>query len=218
MDAIGDAFTLLVDGGAFVRVIRGMLAGQEDGFDLTRGPAAIAAAARGRVTDEVVRTLARGGPLCAGYIQLCHGRFSLGQYLSVLCQDQAPFVDSASLSGAPGLLPGLVETYGSNPFLAACSGWKVKPGASAVHAAPRSPIPTLVLTGRFDPWSPPELAKKLGGSLRNVFFLDVPNWGFNPVGDIECAIAIRNAWLDAPSSAPADSSCLSRLRLKFATG
>jgi pimeloyl-ACP methyl ester carboxylesterase len=217
-DATGNAVPLLVDGGAFVRAIRGMLAGQEDGFDLTKVPAAIAAAARGRVTDEVARTLARGGALCAGYVQLCHGHFSLGQDLSVLCQDQAPFVDSASLTGAAGVLPGLLETYASNPFLAACSMWKVRPGASAVHATANSQIPTLVLTGRFDPWSPPKLTRKLGRSLRNASFLDVPNWGFNPVGDIECATAIRNAWLDEPASPPTMTSCLHGLRVRFATG
>src|SRR5262249_42203886 len=85
-DTMGNPATLVVDGAVFVRAIRGMLAGQEDGFELTHVPAAIAAAVRGRVTDRVARTLARGGALCAGYLQLCHGRFSLGQYLSVVCQ------------------------------------------------------------------------------------------------------------------------------------
>src|SRR5256885_5713958 len=60
-----------------------------------------------------------------------------------------------------GTLPGLQETYGSNPFIAACSDWNVRPSGSAVHAAVTSDIPTLVLTGRFDPWSPPAIARKL---------------------------------------------------------
>jgi pimeloyl-ACP methyl ester carboxylesterase len=215
---MGNVVSLLVDGGAFVRAIRGMLAGQEDGFDLTRVPAAIAAAARGQVADEVARTLARGGALCAGYVQLCHGHFSLGQFLSVLCQDQAPFVDPASLSQMPGTLPGLQDTYGSNPFLPTCPEWNVKPAGSAVHAAETSDIPTLLITGRFDPWSPPTIARELGASLPRAFFVEVPNWGFNAPGDIECVIDIRDAWVNDPTSLPPTTSCLHGLMVRFATG
>src|SRR5256885_14729768 len=115
-----------------------------------------------------------------------------------------------------GTLPGLQETYGSNPFIAACSDWNVRPSGSAVHAAVTSDIPTLVLTGRFDPWSPPAIARKLGASLRTAFFVEVPNWGFRALGDIECVIDIRDAWVDDPTSAPSTPSCLHGLEARFA--
>jgi hypothetical protein len=64
----------------------------------------------------------------------------------------------------------------------------------------------------FDPFSaPPSEVTKAIGSSPNVFVVEVPNQSYNALGYGECPAAIRNAWIDDPTSPPADTSCLTKI-------
>jgi hypothetical protein len=45
----------------------------------------------------------------------------------------------------------------------------------------------------------------------NVFVLAIPNQSYNVLGFTECPRAIRNAWIDAITAPPADTSCLAAI-------
>ena len=45
----------------------------------------------------------------------------------------------------------------------------------------------------------------------NAFVLEIPNQSYNALGFTECRLAIRNAWVDAPTSPAADTSCLGQI-------
>jgi hypothetical protein len=43
----------------------------------------------------------------------------------------------------------------------------------------------------------------------------VPAQTHNVIGFADCAITIRNAWVDQPDAPPADTSCLATLTISF---
>ncbi len=200
---------VLVDAGAFVRSVAALL----EGHGMGPGPivSAIAAAAHGTVA-ALASKLATGGALCSGYLTACTGAFSVGAYLSVLCRDEAPFVDTAALQQADGQLPGLGLAFANNPYLAACPAWDVRPAGRSVHDPVTVGVPTLILSGQFDPFAPPGSVKGLSGSLPTSFFVEVPGASHNALGYSDCPISIRNAWIDDPSAPPSDTGCLAQLK------
>ena len=73
-------------------------------------------------------------------------------------------------------------------------------------------VPTMIIRGMFDPYSAPiaDVDRAIAGSA-DTYELEIPNQSYNALGFLECPVAIRNAWIDAPTSPPADTSCLSRI-------
>ena len=70
-------------------------------------------------------------------------------------------------------------------------------------------VPALIMRGAFNPYSAslPDVQTATAGAP-NVFALEIPNQSYNVLGYTECPRAIRNAWVDNPTAAPADNSCL----------
>jgi pimeloyl-ACP methyl ester carboxylesterase len=208
---IGD---VLVDGGAFVRGIEAVL---EDDAELPRFPALISAARHGRIDIDITTALASRGSICAGYRFDCLPHFSAGVYLSVLCRDEAPFMDPSALHRATAQIPGLDAALGANPYLAACPAWKVPPAAPTVHAPVHASVPVLMVSGQFDPFAPPSLTRRFGRSLVASFPIEVLGLTHNPLESSGCQVRIRDAWLERPQSPPDSATCLRRMSVEFAT-
>lgn len=208
---IGD---VIVGGGAFVRGVEAVL---EDEAELPRFPVLVSAARHGRIDIDITTTLVSQGSLCAGYRFDCLPHFSVGVYLSVLCSDEAPFMDPSSLRRATARVPGLYAALGTNPYLAACPAWKVAPAAPTVHAPVDVSVPVLMVSGQFDPFAPPSLTRRFGRSLVTSFPIEVPGLTHNPLERSGCQVQIRDAWLERPLSPPSDASCLRRLNVEFTT-
>lgn len=208
---VGD---VLIDGGTFVRGVGAVL---EDDAELPRFPALIAGALHHRIDIDIATTLGSQGSLCAGYRFDCLPHFSAGVYLSVLCKDEAPFMDPSGLRRATARVPGLYAALGTNPYLAACPAWQVRPAAPTVHAPVDASVPVLTVSGQFDPFSPASLTRRFGRSLITSFPIEVPALSHNPLERSGCQVQIRDAWLERPLSPPGGASCLRRLTVEFAT-
>ena len=142
----GGPVEIRVDGGTLLRVVRSILGG--DGpANVAELPSTIAKAAVGDVSDQVVSVLRNDSTLCAGYRPIClhGGSFSLGAYLSILCRDDAPFIDLATVDADP--TPAYHAVFGDNPYLAACVPWAVPPADDVVHQRLGGSLPLLVLAG-----------------------------------------------------------------------
>ena len=214
--AAGAPVQIRIDGGALLRVARSILGG--DGpANVAELPSTIAEAAAGGVSDQLLRILGNDPTLCAGYRPLCMqgGSFSLGAYLSILCRDDAPFLDLATVDADPA--PAYRTVFGDNPYLAACVAWAVPPGDDVVHHPLGGSLPLLVLVGQFDAFVPESLVRQSLSGRPNTYLVSVPAQTHNVLGFTECAIAIRNAWVDHPETPPADTSCLATLRISFPT-
>ena len=167
------------------------------------------------MSDQVVRILGDDSTLCAGYRPIClhGGSFSLGAYLSILCRDDAPFIDMAAVDADP--TPAYHAVFGDNPYLAACVPWAVPPAEDVVHQPLGGSLPLLVLAGQFDAFVPDLLVTQSLSTRLNTYLVQVPAQTHNVIGFTECAMAIRNAWVDHPEAPPADTSCLATLEISF---
>lgn len=137
---------------------------------------------------------------------------SIGMYLSVECNDEAPFT-SAEDAGAPvARHPELTrhgEAQDATLILDVCEAWT----GDHISADPRenapvvSAVPALVLAGGYDPVTPPAWAQLVASDLENGHYVEFPDAGHGVAPSNACAAAIVLSFWEDPS-APPDSSCV----------
>jgi pimeloyl-ACP methyl ester carboxylesterase len=215
--------SVTVDAGKLLRVARFTLGGNGP-ENLSRLPAMIAAAADGQL-DPQLATIVSNDPLfCSGYRPSCSATdspsfspgFSLGVYLTVFCRDEVPFIDETSIARAAGGDPVYEAVFVDDPYLAACKDWSVPPADPRVHQPVRTDVPALLLSGQFDSFSPPPVAKEAVKGYGTAWALAVPGQTHNTLGFTECPITIRNQWIRNPMSPP-DDTCLKDMGIVFQT-
>ncbi|MCC6617073.1 MAG: alpha/beta fold hydrolase [Anaerolineae bacterium] len=138
--------------------------------------------------------------------------FSMGMHFAVQCNEETPFVApenvAASLEASP-ILGGYFanEPNTGNMIVSVCHSWTTVMPASEENAPVVSDIPTLVISGEYDPITPPSWGKMVADSLPNSFYYEIPGAGHGAsVGD-PCPESLLNAFLNDPTSEP-DSSCI----------
>jgi pimeloyl-ACP methyl ester carboxylesterase len=206
---LGHPIRVVVDGAALVRWLRWSLAA-DGGAGASDVPRTLRAVLDGKlaVDDQLVVSLADDVGDCLGLLPRCPG-LNFGVMYSILCQDVATQIDQTRLQAEIKGRPAYVDSFDPNPLLAACDVWPVG------HPEPRPAgpvtggVPALVVRGTFDPFSSPpsDLLGAVQG-MNRVFLLDAPNASYNAGGYQHHACPIRNAWVDAPTVPPADTSCL----------
>jgi pimeloyl-ACP methyl ester carboxylesterase len=130
-----------------------------------------------------------------------------GMYYSVICAEDAD-IDVNAIP-VDTLRPEIAETARQDleGYIASCARWHVEQLPASVDDPVVSDIPTLLLSGRFDPVTPPAFAEAAAAGLSNSYVLVDPlaSHGvafFNP-----CVNTILNNFLYNPAQ-PIDSSCL----------
>lgn len=214
-DSAGRSVRIRVDGGKLLRIVRASLGLTQL---ISALPFTIAAAAEGKITAALREILENDPAFCSGYrpAEGCLGPdFSLGVYLTVLCRDQVPFVDDSTLADSFRGDAAYETVFGSNPYVDACSAWKVAASEREMGEPVSTNTPMLILTGEFDPHSPAPVARDAANELPNAFVVEVPGQGHNVLGAGDCAVSIRNAWVEHPESPPEGTSCLETLSVSF---
>jgi pimeloyl-ACP methyl ester carboxylesterase len=208
----GSGAAVTIDGRTLVLAARAAL-GNEGSGSVVWLPAAIAAAAAGRVGGQLLDAIqAQWGLYVYGYQPGVYsaGAFSLGAYLSVVCRDQAPFTGPAAMASAAAGNRSY-RVFVDNPYLAACRIWDVPPAPPQVHQAVTTSVPILILTGQFDAFSPGPDALAAARSFARAWVIQIPWQTHNVLSGSGCALAIRNAWLDDPTRAPG-TACAAQIR------
>ena len=193
--------TVVVDGGALVRVVRQLVSGDQEGAGSV--PQVVYRALQ-RNVRAVAQQLAGDPGMCVGYLPRCGEEpTSLGAYLSFTCPD-AP----ASLEG-PGVY---TEAFGeADPYLGACRAWGAGPGGDH-PAAVRTDAPVLVLRGAYDAFSPLDLVRQATANMPNAHVVLVPHLGHDVFAwGYDCLRDTRNNWLLHPQDAPDFAACLQTL-------
>ena len=109
-----------------------------------------------------------------------------------------------------------MDAYVSSPFVDACERWDVGRAARDPHELVISDTPTLIAVGRFDPFSPLPLVQQTARGLTESWVVEISSWGHR-VFHLECPQAIRNGWIDDPTSPP-DTSCIAGMNeIEFET-
>jgi pimeloyl-ACP methyl ester carboxylesterase len=217
---------VVVDDATAVRYLRNNMArGINETTDIAQFPLAVYELRRrgwengGRAGDEVGWT--SHPPFFVGYepqwgsseelhFEWLAGRWggppSEGTFYSSLCHDEAPFVDDAALAKAAGARPWYVDAYVDNPYPEICDRWDAGRADIDPHDPVETDIPVLLMSGRFDPYSPYPLVKQGTKSLSNSLTLRVPARSRN-VLSVDCTVEIRDAFVMNPVK-KRDTSCL----------
>lgn len=138
--------------------------------------------------------------------------FSIGMHFSVQCSEEAPFTSRDSVAEAAAAFP-LLRGYfdeGPNsgqPLFALCEIWNTNPPNPVENAPVSSFIPTLVLSGEFDPITPARWGRQAAATLTNSYVYEIPGVGHGASVSAKCPMEILLEFLDNPYTAP-DSSCI----------
>jgi pimeloyl-ACP methyl ester carboxylesterase len=141
-----------------------------------------------------------------------------GMNISVTCSDEVPFnsaedADAINADLHPAIARGLQAD--NLPWLVElCELWGAAE-ADAVEAEPvRVDVPTLILTGEFDPDTPLDFATSTAEYLPKAQSFLIPGHTHDVLSSSTCARRIMKQFLDAPEETP-DTSCLDQSKLTF---
>jgi pimeloyl-ACP methyl ester carboxylesterase len=141
-----------------------------------------------------------------------------GMHFSIWCAEEAPFNSAADADEVnTGVHPAIVRGLQADNlpwFAQTCEMW----GAAEAGAIENEPVtvdvPALILTGEFDPATPPFLAHSTAEHLRKAQSFVVPGYTHDVLGSSTCARRIMAQFLDSPEEIP-DTSCLDKLHMTF---
>ncbi len=147
----------------------------------------------------------------AGFFLIDRELQSHGMHYSVMCREELGFSTEDKFTQAVdefSRLRGLFITHQANYRV--CNGWGAGI-ASPIETLPIvSDIPALILSGEYDPVTPPAYGDQVASSLENSFFYTFPGTGHGVITSGTCAILLARSFLDNPEQTP-DSSCLAGL-------
>lgn len=144
------------------------------------------------------------------------GGYMWGMRYSVWCREEMPFQNRRTIA-AQSFRHGGLRGYtiqASMPGI--CDAWGVAPSARRENEPVRSDLPTLILAGEYDAYTPPAWGRLAAQTLRHSYFKEIPGVGHGPGFHSACARQMINAFFDNPT-APPDDACLQAPRQKFTT-
>lgn len=135
---------------------------------------------------------------------------SEGMYFSVICAEDADFYpDEVMVEGIrPYFADGAVSEMQS--YLDVCEIWQVNQLPAEVDNAVQSDIPTLLLSGHYDPITPPNFASVAAEGLDNGYTFVDPTGSHGVALADSCLDGIVQQFLESPEREP-DGSCLEEI-------
>jgi pimeloyl-ACP methyl ester carboxylesterase len=135
---------------------------------------------------------------------------------SMVCSFNEAGNSPATIAASAKVLPasiraGAVAYYASS--LASCTAWDVPSIAAVNHTYFRSAIPTLLLSGRYDPVASPEKTQALATTLWHAYLVPVP-LGHHAVEVGGCPDRVVRAFLANPNQKP-DTSCVAQMTVHW---
>jgi pimeloyl-ACP methyl ester carboxylesterase len=151
--------------------------------------------------------------LLYGPLELIDASINQGVYYSVECSEDAPFttaqqvrVDARVLD--PVIRPDIQESQLGE--LQTCQGWHVRPVPLAQRRPVTSAIPTLILSGQYDPITPPADSLQATRTLRHSYRFVFPGTGHGVYLTHACPNRIVVAFEDDPAHRP-DARCIAAM-------
>jgi pimeloyl-ACP methyl ester carboxylesterase len=132
---------------------------------------------------------------------------SEGQYFAVVCQDENPLADPEGITADLASYTKLAGATVTASYEQICRDWLFDVSPDAERAPVKSAIPTLILSGEFDPMTPPILARTVHADLENSYLFEFPDQGHGLAFLTRCAPQVMSAFLDDPGQRP-DKFCL----------
>lgn len=200
------------NGTSRLRVSRGLFA---EGFRFSLYSPEAASRAPRFVKDLVTGTTGLAENAFTTRNLLAGDRLAAGFFLSVSCTEDVPYLPKNITRLAAGTFGG---DYRLRQQINACAVWP-RGQVSAAHRRPtKSSIPTLMLSGEFDPVTPPGGGEEVLHGLSRGLHVVIKNNG-HPIGSAEqCIGQIIGAFIDKGSIAGLDTSCTAKIQpVRFAS-
>ncbi len=157
------------------------------------------------------------GPLAEAALRYRRGIVSSGSnglYLSITCAEDLPWI-----------APGDGERLAANTFLGdyrlqqqreACALWPRASIPADYREPVRSSAPVLILTGEWDPVTPPSNGEAAARHLTNSLHVIVPHGahGFGGLEGIDCLERLSTEFIDRGTVKELDTSCVKKIRRK----
>jgi hypothetical protein len=137
---------------------------------------------------------------------------SHGVYLSFTCAEDVPFFDAAE--GARMAQGSFLGDYRVRDQKAACAAWPVRPVDRAFLQPVRSDAPVLMLSGEWDPATPPYAGDEALRTLPNGRHVIVPSAGHGfdgLVGVGDCIGPLIVQFIRTADAKGLDASCVERI-------
>ncbi|MEO7910549.1 MAG: alpha/beta hydrolase [Roseiflexaceae bacterium] len=167
-------------------------------------PKAIDAAHSGRDYSLLARLHLLFGAAQSKYI-------SYGMYFSVQCGEETRFETQQQLVDADQPYPEQHNTFDAASAYSVCQQWGAKPAAEVENEPVTSNLPTLVLSGEYDPITPPNYNQAVAKTLSKSFLFEFPGIGHGVSISDPCPLGIAKAFLNEPSATPV-STCIKAMR------
>jgi len=135
----------------------------------------------------------------------------MGVHLAVQCHEEMAFADPAEVAAAVAAQPALAEPLAGQIVegpagFETCRRWPSGRAGPEEDQPVRSEVPTLILSGGFDPITPAEWGREVGRSLTHSTFVAFPPLGHGVGLGPGCPSDVVRAFLADPA-APLDASC-----------
>jgi pimeloyl-ACP methyl ester carboxylesterase len=134
-----------------------------------------------------------------------------GMHYSIWCREEMAFESQEQAEALAAELPPVFSELFVDVYdWTVCASWQASVADPIENEAVVSDIPTLVLSGRYDPVTPPAWGRLAAETLANSFVYEFPNVAHGTMRSNSCALEIGLQFLDDPTTEP-DTSCLERL-------
>ncbi|HET9620371.1 MAG TPA: alpha/beta fold hydrolase [Kofleriaceae bacterium] len=133
---------------------------------------------------------------------------SYGEHLSVTCAEDVPFITQDAIDHA--IAGTYLRGFRVNQQVAACREWPRGEIPADFHAPVTSDVPVLLISGNYDPVTPPSWAAQVAPHFKNALHVIVQN-GHHGTGGLtnqECIRGIGAAFLESGSTAGLNASCV----------
>lgn len=130
---------------------------------------------------------------------------AMGMQLSVICAE-----DGGELKPNPADEGSLLGNNFANILSAQCAIWPRGTRPANFRAPLKTAVPALLLSGEFDPVTPPRYGDEVAKSLPNGRHLVLRGQGHNVIG-VGCTPRLMARFIDAADAKPLDAACLQRL-------
>ncbi len=136
-----------------------------------------------------------------------------GFFYSVECSEDWPFLTQQDITKSEqGITPQIAAVFGpgEQQEYDVCQFWNVQKVPDAQKQAVVSNLPTLVLSGEYDPITPQSLGQETANSLSNSYFFVFPGQGHGQEYSSDCSNSIINAFENTPNQKPSDA-CIAQM-------